>query len=471
MSETSQATPPTPGRRNRTSRTSRLNLTTLLAVLLPIACVLALLLVRPSEHEPREHPPTRTTLTSATLVCPPALPGAPELALTSTADDAQGELTVGHGKNAETADVSAGTVTTIRRENAAAVSGEDDLAPGLVATRFGGDEAAATSCLPPDPHQWFTGVGAGAGHTSVLELTNPDSGTALADVAVLNGSGMVDAPRLRGVSVPGGSTVRLDLGALIPQRGELALDVLTVRGRLGASVLDRFDRVGSEPLTQDWLPGQGEPSSDNLLLGLAPGQGGRTLVVANGGDDEVRATVRIVTGDSVFAPKDVPELRIAPQSVRRLTLSSVLGEAMSDGAIGLSVTASGPVTTTLRSLVAGDLSHTVTGVPLTSPATMLLPPGEGDRTVTIAGAARAGTVTVVSRSESGEQVGKKTIEVAPDQGATIDLPPAAVLTTVTPARTAIYGSLVVSNRSGGTVLPLVAPVTSGLVPHVRPGLP
>ena len=42
--------------------------------------------------------------------------------------------------------------------------------------------------------------------------------------------------------------------------------------------------------------------------------------------------------------------------------------------------------------------------------------------------------------------------------------------TVTPARTAVTGSVVVSDRSGAAVLPLVAPVTSGLVPDVRPGL-
>lgn len=478
MSQTSDPQPqPQPRRSSRSSRSSRFNVTTLLAVLLPVACVLALLLVRPTDHPATAHPPTRTSLTTATLVCPEAMSEAPAISLASATEDVRGQVTVGRGKKARAVDVTSGQVTTVKTTDAVGITGEDDIAPGLVGARFGVDETAATSCLPPVSHQWFTAAGAGVGHTSVLELTNPDSGTALADVTVLGGAGVVDAPRLRGVSVPGGSTVRLDLGALIPMRGDLALDVLTVRGRLGASVLDRFDRVGSEPLTQDWLPAQVEPSTTNLMLGLAPGEGGRTLVVANGGDDEVRATVRIVTKDSVFAPKDVPELRVEPHSTRRVTLTSVLGAALSDGAIGLSVTATGPVTSTLRSLAGGDLSHTVGGAPVTSPATMLLPDGVASgrdatkKTLTLAGATRAGTVTVVSRSASGEELDSQSVEIAPDRGAVVDLPAAAVLVTVTPARTAITGSFVVSNRSGAAVLPLVAPVTSGLVPDVRPGLP
>ena len=42
---------------------------------------------------------------------------------------------------------------------------------------------------PPAAVRWFTGVGAGASHRSVLELTNPDAGTAVADVTVLGRAG------------------------------------------------------------------------------------------------------------------------------------------------------------------------------------------------------------------------------------------------------------------------------------------
>ena len=270
------------GRRTATRR-NRVNLTTVLAVVLPVLSAAVLLLVRPDAPQDPTYPPTRTTLTAATLICPEGLPDSPEVALTTVSDDVDAQVAVGLGDDSADADLVSGRVTTVDDGDALAVSGEDDAAPGLVAGRASDGEAVA-SCLPPAAVRWFTGVGAGASHRSVLELTNPDAGTAVADVTVLGRDGVVDAPALRGVSVPGGSTIRLDLSSVIPRTDELALEVVAARGRLGATLLDRIDRVGSAPVTQDWLPGQAEPASDNVLLGLAPGSGRRTLAIANPGD-------------------------------------------------------------------------------------------------------------------------------------------------------------------------------------------
>ncbi len=476
----SHSAPPAPGRRS-TGRGLRLDLTTVLAVGLPVLSALALLLVQAPGAGDVDHSPTRTALTRATVVCPSAMQDATEVALTSAVADVRGQVAVGLGDDARTADLATGTVTTVAGDpGPVAVSGEGDVAPGLVAGRFGATEPAAVACSAPAPHAWFTGVGAGAGHTSVLELVNPDSGTAVADVTVYGRGGVVDAPRLRGVSVPGGSSVRLDLGSVIPRRDELAIEVVASRGRLGASVLDRYDEVGAAELTQDWLPAQAEPATDNLLMGLAPGGGRRTLVVANGTDNEVRADVRVVTEDSVFAPKGLPEIRIAPQSVQRIAVSSVLGPAISEGATGLVVTATGPVTATLRSFVEGDLSHAVAGQALDGPATALLPEGGKGvgKTVELAGATRTGAVTVVARSASGQELDSTHVDVTPDHGVSVKLPAGTVLVTVTPERTTLSGAVLVSaagtgkgKARGAAVVPLTQPAVNGLVPDVRPGLP
>jgi hypothetical protein len=468
----SHSSPQAPGRRSA-SRGRRLDVTTLLAVLVPLLCAGAIVLVRPDAVAERPHPPTLTALTRATVVCPAAMAGAPDLALTSTVPGASGSVAVGRGDDRQTADVSAGEVTTIPGGlGAVAVTGEDEMAPGLVAARFGDAEPAVSGCAAPAAQAWFTGVGAGAGHTSVLELTNPDSGTAVADITVHGRSGVVDAPRLRGVSVRGGSSVRLDLGSIVPRRDELAVEVVASRGRLGATVLDRYDEVGAAQLTSDWLPAQAEPATDSLLMGLAPGQGRRTLVIANPGDDEVRAEVRVVTEDSVFAPKGMPEIRVAPQSVERIAISSVLGPAVADGATGLAVTSTGPVTATLRSYVVGDLSHAVPGPAVDGSATVLLPPGgKGvDKSVTLAGATRTGVVTVVSRSATGEELDSTEVEITPDHGVTVDLPRDAELVTVTSERTTVSGAAVLLAR-GAAVVPLTSSALNGLVPAVRPGLP
>jgi hypothetical protein len=463
------------GRRTATRR-NRFNLTTVLAVVLPVLSALVLLLVRPGSPPDTTYPPTRTTLTAATLICPSALPGSPEVALTTASDDVDSQVRVGLGKDTADADLTSSRVTTVDDGDALAVFGEDDAAPGLVAGRASDDEEAVSSCLPPTAVRWFTGAGAGASHRSVLELTNPDAGTAVADVTVLGRAGVLDAPRLRGVSVPGGSSIRLDLSSMVPRTDDLALEVVAARGRVGATLLDRIDRVGSAPVTQDWLPGQAEPATDNVLLGLPPGSGQRTLAIANPGTDEVRAAIRVIDTESVFAPDGVDEIRVPPQSVVRVPVTAVVDQAVAQGALGLSVTASGPVTTSLRSVVRGDLSLSTAGTPFDEQSTVLLPevPDRGaqaaQRRVVLADATTAGTVTVVARAADGSKLKETSIDIVPDRGAAVRVPAATRRLDVVPARTSVTGSVITSSRSGTSVLPLTVPVRNGLVPHVRPGL-
>lgn len=472
----SQDTPTrTPGRRSSRSR-RRVDVTTVLAVALPVLVALALALVRPGDTPDTTSPPTLTALTRSTVVCPAAAEGAPEVALTSAGEDVSGTVHVGLGDDKSDARIATGEVTTVDAGSGpVVVAAEDETAPGLVAARFGADAPAVASCLAPQPEAWFTGVGAGAGHTSVLELTNPDSGTAVADVLVLGRHGLVDAPRLRGISVPGGSSVQVDLAAEVPRRDELSLQVIAARGRIGATVLDRLAPLGRGAATEDWLPAQSEPATSDLLMGLAPGkETRRVLTVSNGGQDEVRASVQVVTDRSVFTPKDAPDLRIPPQSTAKLNLSGLLADLVADGdATGLLVTATAPVTASLRSVADGDLSHAVADPGVQGgAATVLLPGGtSATKTVLLGGADRAGSVQVVSRSATGETLATDTVDVAPDRGASLRIPAASVLVTVTPARTGVAGSVLLSGDAGAAVVPLTVPALNGLVPAVEPGLP
>lgn len=456
--------------------TSRLNLTTVLAVVLPLVCALALLLVRPADQPDTTADPTLTALTRSTIVCPSGLEGEPGVSLTSAAEGMAGSVSVGLGDGRKEARIATGETTTVDAGSGpVAVYGEDETAPGLVAARFGGTQAAVASCLAPAPHAWFTGVGAGAGHTSVLELTNPDSGTAVADVVVYGRHGVVDAPRLRGVSITGGSSVRLDLSSIVPRRDELSLEVISARGRIGASVLDRYDPLGRGRATSDWLPQQAEPATTNVMLGLATGADARhLLVVANGGPDEVRATVHVVSERSVFTPRGVPDLRIPPQSTAKLNLSGALAKILAKGGVtGLLVTANEPVTASLRSYADGDLARAVPDPAIDGAATVLLPPPgskDAERTLLLAGATGAGTVEVVARTASGEQLDSQKVDVSADRGITVELPAKAELVTVTPGRAGVSGAVLLTD-DGAAIVPLTVPAMNGLVPAVRPGLP
>ena len=99
------------------------------------------------------------------------------------------------------------------RADATFVRARGAVSAQLLAARFQPDGLAATECALPRPDYWFTGVGADADHASVLQLANPDTGPAVADVTVLGRTGPIDVPELRGLTVQGGRDRRGRPGA------------------------------------------------------------------------------------------------------------------------------------------------------------------------------------------------------------------------------------------------------------------
>lgn len=459
----------TPRRRATASAPTRraLDPTMLLAVALPLATVLALMVTRTEPAHQLLRPPAETALTSASLACPSGWGDARVLVTTTGAES--GPVTVRRGAEEEDVEVARDRATPTGGDQATVVRGEDALAPGLAAGRVVPRPLAATDCRPAEGSVWFTGVGAGARHRSVLELVNPGEGPAVADVEVLSAAGPVDAPQLQGILVPEGGIRRVDLAVELPRRDDLALHVITSRGRLAASVVNVVDRLGRSEPAQDWLPAQVEPASQLTLLGLPPGPGARILVLANPGSDEVRVDLRLVTPDSVFAPQGLREVRLPPHGLARLSLSALLRSPTAEGATGLRVEATGPVTAGLRAQVGDDVAHAAVATPVSTETAAMLPVGRQARLV-LADASAVGVVAVTARDESGRILAEERIDLAPDRGAVVDLPRRAVLVTVRPQRLSVAGVVTVSG-TGSAVVRLPELQRAGLVPDVRPGLP
>ncbi|MDN4162271.1 DUF5719 family protein [Nocardioides abyssi] len=457
----------TTSRRAARARPSRaLDVTVVLAVLLPLLTGGAVLLTRTETPGVPDRSPVETTLGAASVVCPAA--EAP--ARVTPASGGSGTVVAGLGNEESEVEVAPDRVAEVAglRGRPVVVGAQDELAPGLVAGRYADRPLRVAECAAPAPEQWFTGVGAGAGHSSVLELVNPDNGAAVADVVVTGRAGVVEAPALRGVAVPGRSRVRLDLAELVPRRDELSLHVTTQRGRVFSDVLDRVDELGAGDAAEDHLPPQAAPATSATLLGLPTGPGRRTLVIANDGDSEVRAGVRVLDERSVFAPEGLEDVRVPPQSVARVELGATLGPLVADGALGVVVDATGPVTATLRSFVGGDLAHAVPTAGFEDATVAVVPPGR--KRLVVAGATSTGVVEVVARDASGTELATKRVEVSPDRGVAVGLPARAVHLTVTPQRTPVVASVVAATGGSGVVR-LRELVRSSLVPHVRPGLP
>lgn len=451
---------------------SRVRADLVVAAVLPVVVVAALFATQPDAGDRGEgvrREPVRSALSSASVVCPSGSEAGAVAAATLT--DATGELLAGLGADVEPVAVEPSTVAEVpATEDPVVVAGADDLAPSLVAGRSDTKPLAATDCRPPAAEQWFTGLGSGAVHGSVIELVNPNAGRAVGDVRLWSQAGPLDVPELLGVSVPGGESVSLDLADVAPRRGELMAQVTTSRGRLAVDVRDSVDELGTGLVASDWQAPQPAPTTSNLLLGLARGAGDRVLVLGNAGDDEVRATVKLVTPRAVFAPADLEPIVVPPGTTKPVTLSTLLAEATEQGAIGILVESTGPVTANLRQTVANDLSEVAPVGPIAATTAAVVPPGKAR--LLLAGAAGVGVATVVSLDASGEELSSQQVELAPATGATVALPDGTALVTLVPERTSVRASLlVVDPKTGTAVVQLRELLVDGLVPDVHPSLP
>ena len=453
----------------RTAAGRRVSPTGVLAVVLPLLTVGALSLVQPDATQQPERPADAVPVEQADLVCPPAIGDQPGIAIAPAGKLDGGTAAVDSGDDEPTdVELRSDSVTTLPdREDATFVRARGAVSAQLLAARFQPDGLAATECALPRPGYWFTGVGADANHASVLQLANPDTGPAVADVTVLGRTGPIDVPELRGLTVQGGKTVEVDLAQAVPTREELALEVVVSRGRLGATLADSIPPLGTRRLTRDWLPASGEPATEQLLLGLVGGEGEDTLDLANPGDDEVRVEIRIVTDDASFVPEGLDEVTVGPGSVESVPLSEQLRSQVAEGALGVELRSTGPVTAGLASVIEGDRVLTPVVSRAQQPVTSLVPPGESS--LVLAGAEGAGVATVAAYDQ-GELLAEKRVELTEGSGGRVELPEDTSLVRVTPRNTAVAASLV-STGDGATVLPLQELVRTSLVPDVRPGLP
>ncbi len=467
------------GRRAATAKGRRVDVLVALAIGLPAVVAVGLGLIgNPETPRLGDQPPTVSSLTTATVICPtgpgdapgdvragrgPGVPGGDLTVLTS--DVAASELAAPAPLSAV-----AGKGTTLAvpgSSGATVLQGEGASAPGIVAGR--GDRLAVPECRGPAYDEWLVGLGASARYASTLELVNPDVGEAVLDVVLFDESGPVDEPALRGLQVPGHGVQRIDLASVAPRRTITAAHLIVTRGRVSATARTTRDPLGRGRVTTDFLPSQAAPADDNLILGIPSGAKGATLFVANPGDNEVRALVRLVTAESTFTPTGSAEITIGPHALQTVALSPILAGDAGAGAVGLRIESDAPVVASARMVSARDLVLLAPVVDVREPTAAVLP--TGDKTLVLGDARRAGVVHVTSYAADGSSLGEEQIEVAPDRAASFAVPATAVLITVEPRNTAVGGVVVMPGTTvpkGLATLRLRPLETQARVPSVRP---
>lgn len=457
------------GRRTADASGRRLDVTMLLGVVLPLLTVGALALVGDPADTDSGRPPSSAPLTRTTMVCPsPAGGDAEDTVALAHSDPGLAGAVEQRVPMKGTVDLRRGATTTLdagQRNGPVVLVAEDELAPGALTGRW--DGSGTTACTEPEPEAWFTGVGAGPERSSVLELVNPDNGPAVADVTVMTPSGVEDVSALRGIRVPGRSSLTFDLGKLAPSEQDVALRVEVVRGRLGSSVLAVSDPVGGGAVTRSRVPGQPAPATTSYLPGVAADWEDTTLSVANPGTDEARVGLELVSQRSEFAPANVEEIRVAPGSVEQVDLDDVLGGSAGKDSLAVRLESSAPVTASVGGTRDGARLHAVAGTLLDDRGAAVLP--EGPKRVVLAGQPGLGTARVVARDRDGKVVKDTKVELDPGRGVVVDLPVAAQVVVVGVDRTEAVAVVEVRGPRPSLV-PLVPLPLTGQVPDVRPAL-
>ena len=448
-------------------------------------------------------PPTPSALDAIVLLCPSPLGSDPTLSvaraeesvLEGADEQPEGEIRVGLGDAGEPLKVPVGGVAVAPPSNKAeVVSGTGSMAPGLVGSLVEAKPLAASDCGSAAAEQWFTGLGAGPTHASQLELVNPDDANAVADVTVYSDEGIVDVSELRGIAVPAGSSVPLNLAELLPQRGQLGLKVSVSRGRLGVFVVDQDDELGAGDSSQEWVPAQPEPAVTSVLLGVPTSSDGeQKLVVTNPGPNEAVVSLKVLTATSAFVPSGLPELQIPPESVGVFTLSDALAVAPTappkdkkdkkdkkkadkadeqavaqEAPLGLLLESSEPVASSLRSVVGGDLSFTGADAPVDQGRIVVpaVDPTDGVSLVLSNGPV-ATAAKVRFLDAKGDVVAKQ--DVTGVEFAAVEVKvPAGTASISVDSVPGVSAALLVTGAKGNVVLTLRPLLTTLLVPAVQP---
>jgi len=462
-----------PGRRGIVRR-HKIDVLVVLGMVLPTVVVSALALTDGDDAEPwADAPPSAARLTDASVACAAAPSSTAGDVVVSRVPRMEGG-TVGVriadggavrlGEPGQV-DVRSGEPTPVRGDGDVLVTGKNTAAPGLVAGRTG-EARAAAECRPPTFDEWYVGIGAAARQSSTIELVNPDAGPAVVEIALYGRPGLIVEKELHGIRVPGHQVMRLDLSRVTPRRGTLAAHVTVVRGRVITTVRHTYDPLGRGTPRIDFLPAQAEPAADNLLLGVPP-DGAGTVHLFNPGEDEVRATVRVVSDTAIFTPAGLEDVVVPGGTVRQVPLSTVLTRAAADGALGLEVVSAEPLVASVR-LLGDDLGLVApaTAIDQGRPTTSVVP--EGPKSLVLAGATRAGLVRVTAVDARGRVLlDELRVEVGADRGHLVKLPAEAVLVTVESSNTAIAGTVMLTGDRIG-VLRLRTAEVDAEVPVVRP---
>jgi Family of unknown function (DUF5719) len=327
---------------------------------------------------------------------------------------------------------------------------DGEVAAGLFGSRSDSGKALAeATCSAPRASWWFTGPGAGLGHTSTLVMANVDPGPAVVDVRVFGPDGKVDTIGTLGITIAPGTRQTLNLADVAPQTDEMALQVQASRGRVVAAVADTFaPRVGT-PTGSEWVPDQTAPSRVVRLAGLPQKATSRTLLIGNPSDLEAIVEVQVSGRSGTFTPVGLGEIRVGPGAVESTDLTKAVG----DEPVAVLLRSGLPVTATVRSTTPFDSSYAAPVVPLVGRSAAPVVPG-ADNTVQLTAGDHEASAMVRAYDARGHELAAEQLVIKAKTTSTWVPGKAAAYVVVTPGNGSVSGAVSLSG-AGVSQIPLV----------------
>lgn len=155
-----------------------------------------------------------------------------------------------------------------------------------------------SACSVPDTDFWFPGASTDKQRQDHVQLTNPDSTSAVVDLDLYGKDGRQRTASGEGITIPPHSTVPVLLSTLTAQpMTNVALHVVSRTGRVGAQV-----RAVDEKLGGDWLSAAADANPSAVLPGIPGDATAVRLVVFAPGENDADLKVRLASPSGQITP-------------------------------------------------------------------------------------------------------------------------------------------------------------------------
>ena len=279
-------------------------------------------------------------------------------------------------------------------------------------TNAGGARGLSTvQCTAPTGQSWIVGGGASVGRLSRIYLSNVDPTPATVNLTIYTTKGAQQPTPAQGVQVPPSGQVAVDVDALVPGQGAVAVQISATSGRVASAMVDA-QQAGLTRQGVDWVPPSVPPAREVVIAGIpgvaatGPPAGdpiARTLSLLVPGSLDANVSVRLVTGGGTLSPPALATLSVPAGKLDQINLAAYASSAP----FGVTISSDQPLVASVRTLEGApgstqEFSYATGVAPIEGSVVLpyaVSPPGQGTALQLVNPGSRDLGVTIGSAAE------------------------------------------------------------------------